>query len=233
MADRVESPSSVGFSCCGSEPERQGVGEAVQRPEAGIGAGRDVASEIFAAFGYEVDRDGRSEVDDQDIPSGIEGPCAHGGREPVRSERLGSRVTVLDRDRYAPVEAQEAAQPSSQQALHLAVGRPAGDGDRGVDGGIRVEHAGDESRVGPVGLQKVDYLPVFDDGQLGERVAYVDSKIHPCKISDSVRAAQARPCRARDTGGYCAAFSASSCSAAVASEIFFIFLTTTESLLLF
>lgn len=105
--------------------------------------------------------------------------------------------------------------------------------DRGVDGGIRVEHAGDESRVGPVGLQKVDYLPVFDDGQLGERVAYVYSKIHPCKISDSVRAAQARPCRARDTGGYCAAFSASSCSAAVASEIFFIFLTTTESLLLF
>ena len=51
----------------------------------------------------------------------------------------------------------------------------------------------DIGRVDLFGFQKIDDLATVDDSQFGERVSYVDSKIHPYKISDKNRSRNLPP----------------------------------------
>ena len=149
----------------------------VQGPETGAQSGRDAPAAEMPVGRDEIDRHGRTEVDDQHVAAGQNRRSTHGSGEPVAPQGIGREVIVDQRHGRPGRELQATADPPpkrSDDPGDLSAG--------GRDDGLR-------NRIGPAQLIDDRYgkrfaAPLGDafafshNGALDQRIAYVDDQIH-------------------------------------------------------
>ena len=158
--------------------EREFLGLVFQRSEAHLDARGDIAANVLVVSVYEVVRNGRTGVDNQQVFVGRKCVGAYGSSQTVLAQSLGRGVLVLQRNGRVVVEQDEVLAQPVQGVHHRRIDVDDRRDDAVGDGIERTDFLY-LTRIKTLVYEVVNHLAIFgEDSQLGAAVSLVNTQIH-------------------------------------------------------